>query len=276
MRNDTTRTAANSRSPWLRTWHAPGTPRLRLLCLPPAGGAAHLYRHWAAHLPEGTEVSAVELPGHGSRLQETPRTRMADLVDGIESALDTLAPLPLVVFGHSMGAVVGLELARSLRHHRGVLVRGLVAAASPAPAAPAPRRWANGTRTADEDLLDLLDQCAGLPPELREHPQFLRLYLPVLRADLEVLARHRPRREQPLPCTLRVYTGADDPLVTPGDAWPWTDAETTGDRAAHTFPGGHFFLHDDPHPVLRQLARDLAFMTRQATFDRAPSPGSTR
>ncbi|MER7901581.1 alpha/beta fold hydrolase [Streptomyces sp. NPDC096046] len=255
------RTGRTSASDWVTIWRTPGPASRRLLCLPPAGGAAHLYRHWAAGLPAGTEVVAVELPGHGTRMSERPVTRMAEVVDGIETALDALHELPLVIFGHSMGAVVGWELARSLRHRRGHPVRGLIAAASPAPTAPPPPRWQAGAGTPDEELIALLDQSRSLPAELRSHSEFLRLYLPVLRADLEILARHRARREPPLPCALRVYLGGDDPLVGEAEAWPWADEELDGDRLLRVFPGGHFFLHEHPGPVLDVLARDLDLMT---------------
>ncbi|MFD9396983.1 thioesterase II family protein [Streptomyces sp. NPDC060000] len=250
-----------SASGWLTTWRTPGPARRRLLCLPPAGGAAHLYRHWAAGLPAGTEVVAVELPGHGTRMTERPVTRMAEVIDGIETALDPLPELPLVIFGHSMGAVVGWELARSLRHRRGHPVRGMISACSPAPTAPPPSRWGAGAETPDEELLALLDRSRSLPAELRAHPEFLRLYLPVLRADLEILARHRARREHPLPCALRVYLGSDDPLVGEAQAWPWAAEELCGDRLLRVFPGGHFFLHEHPGPVLDALTRDLDLMT---------------
>ncbi len=248
-------------SRWLRTWRSPGIARRRLLCLPPAGGTAQAYSRWADRLPAGTEVAAVELPGHGARMSEQPMTRMADVVDGIETALAGLDELPLVILGHSMGAVVGWELARSLRHRRGHPVRGIVAAASPAPSLPPPERWASGANTPDEDLLALLDNSRSLPPELRGHPEFLRLYLPVLRADLEVLSGHRARREHPMPCALRVYTGRDDLLVGPDEAWPWAPEEVDGDRRLRVFPGGHFFLHEHPGPVLDALAHDLELIT---------------
>ncbi|MGW6985024.1 thioesterase II family protein [Streptomyces sp. NPDC054932] len=266
--------AAGSR--WLRIWRSPGPARRRLLCLPPAGGTAQAYARWAEQLPDGTEVVAVELPGHGSRMGEPPMTRMADVIEGIETALAALPELPLVIFGHSMGAAVGWELARSLRHRYGSgasgggtgagtgggqPVRGVIAAAAAQPAADRPDRWAGGAATPDEELLALLDHSRSLPPELRGHPEFLRLYLPVLRADLEVLARHRARRERPMPCALRVYTGDGDPLVGPDEAWPWGPEELDGDRLLRVFPGGHFFLHEHPGPVLAALARDLELIT---------------
>ncbi|MFD3518768.1 thioesterase II family protein [Streptomyces sp. NPDC058657] len=260
---------------WLRVRRSPGPARRRLLCLPPAGGTAQAYGRWAEQLPGGTEVVAVELPGHGSRMGEPPLTRMADVVAGIETHLAALPELPLVIFGHSMGAAVGWELARSLRHRYGQRpagtgrygrgsageadqpVRGVIAAAAVPPSANPPARWAAGADTTDEDLLALLDHSRHLPPELRHHQEFLRLYLPVLRADLEVLARHRARREHPMPCALRVYAGDDDPLAGPGTAWPWAPEEVGGDRLLRVFPGGHFFLHEHPQPVLAALARDL-------------------
>lgn len=67
----------------------------------------------------GWTVVAVDLPGHGNR----PAAGSADSIDGI--TLDVAAQLdggPYLVVGHSLGAIIGLRLARL----RPDLVRGLV------------------------------------------------------------------------------------------------------------------------------------------------------
>ena len=57
-------------------WFARTSPdagaRVRLICLPYAGGTAAVYRDWAGALGTGVEVLPVQLPGRGWRLRETP------------------------------------------------------------------------------------------------------------------------------------------------------------------------------------------------------------
>ena len=55
-------------------------PRLRLLCFTYAGGAAWTFRDWATQLPETVEVCAIELPGRGKRMRETPISDLASLM----------------------------------------------------------------------------------------------------------------------------------------------------------------------------------------------------
>src|SRR5262245_46733711 len=88
-------------------------PRLRLLCLPFAGGASSLYRSWPRALPS-IEVWPVELPGRGARMDEPPCADMTELCDGLSAAIDQVADLPLALYGHSMGARIAFELARRL------------------------------------------------------------------------------------------------------------------------------------------------------------------
>jgi pimeloyl-ACP methyl ester carboxylesterase len=58
----------------------------------------------------GLDAAAVNLPGHGGRMAPDG-VRLADLVDAVRADLDA-RPVDLVV-GHSLGAVVALELARA-------------------------------------------------------------------------------------------------------------------------------------------------------------------
>lgn len=56
---------------------------MRLFCFPYAGGRALIYRSWAKSLPTNIEVCAIELPGRGSLLKETPFTQMEPLIETI-------------------------------------------------------------------------------------------------------------------------------------------------------------------------------------------------
>ena len=50
-------------------------PRLRLFCLPYAGGGAALFRLWADNLPAEIEACPIFLPGRERRMREAPYSR---------------------------------------------------------------------------------------------------------------------------------------------------------------------------------------------------------
>ena len=98
--------------------------RLRLFCYPYAGGRAAVYRRWPESLPASIEVCAIEPPGHGTRLSETPFTRLSPLVEALAAALDPYLDRPFAFFGHSLGSLVSFELAGGLAAGR-TLMDGL-------------------------------------------------------------------------------------------------------------------------------------------------------
>src|SRR3954463_501070 len=105
----------NRGSPWFHVPRPVARPRLRLVCLPYAGGSASIYHGWASELDDDVELVAVQLPGRGPRLREAPFTQMEALLGALVEAMAPLDDAPFALFGHSMGALVGFELARWLR-----------------------------------------------------------------------------------------------------------------------------------------------------------------
>jgi len=248
---------------WLRRWSWPLMPRVRLLTFPPAGGAAHLFAPWARLLPLDVELVALEMPGHGTRLTEQPITEMGDLLAGLMPELHAMPAVPTAVLGHSMGAIVALAVCRRLRdadpawRPEVFFVVGSEARQS--------RRTVDDLAGASPPRLGrfLVDAHAGAAGA--SDPALQELLMPALRADIAMLAAHQPRAEAPLRCTVRVLSGADDDFVTTEDRLDW-EAESDGDFAVHTFPGGHFFYADPAvaPAVLECVGADLNRLARHA------------
>src|SRR5262245_19608067 len=99
-----------SANPWLTVFRPDPSAKLRLFCLPHAGGAASLYRRWADALPPDIELNAVQLPGRENRFSEPPFVRWRPLVEALADGLASKLDKPFALFGHSMGAMLGYEL----------------------------------------------------------------------------------------------------------------------------------------------------------------------
>ena len=114
-------TALATLGPWIAgTASLSPQARLRLFCFPYAGGSALMFRTWSNALPADVEVCPVQLPGRSTRLTERPFTELSPLIQVLAQALSPLLDKPFAFFGHSLGALVGFELARQLRRQYGV------------------------------------------------------------------------------------------------------------------------------------------------------------
>src|SRR5271156_2707115 len=106
-------------NPWLRRLHISPEARFRLLCIHHAGGSSVAFHSWAKLPGHPFELVAAELPGRTSRSAEPLMHEFRQVFESLFSSLaNTDAELPLVIFGHSMGAILGFELARALERSK--------------------------------------------------------------------------------------------------------------------------------------------------------------
>ncbi len=227
---------------------------MRLLCLPHAGGTASLYRLWARGLPAGIEVWAAQLPGRETRLSEPPHRRMAPLIDSLVEAVAPAMDRPVVIFGHSLGALIAFELARALR--RAGLPSPALLAVSGREEPTVPSRVPGIHEAPEATLISHLKGLQGTPAELLEDRELLELLLPVLRADFELLNTYAFTPAEPLGCSLVALGGARDPVVAPDALEGWA-AHTTRFVGPRVFEGGHFYHLYRREEVLRSLMGEL-------------------
>ncbi len=228
--------------------------RLRLFCLPYAGGSAAAYREWSAALPAGVEVCPLELPGRAGRMREPPFERSAALAEAVAEALRPELDRPFALFGHSMGALLAFEVARRLRDARASEPGALFVSGRNAPQIPVDDPTTH--LLPDAELVERLRALNGTPPEVLEHPELLELILPTLRADFAVVETHVHAPCAPFDVPLVVFGGERDPEVHLAGLEAWR-AHARGAFRLRLFPGDHFFLHAEQAAVLRALSEEL-------------------
>ncbi|MEV8097879.1 alpha/beta fold hydrolase [Kitasatospora sp. NPDC085879] len=250
-------------------WFPYGPPRpgqgLPLFCLPYAGGGARMFRSWTRLPAEGFQPVPIQLPGREERHGEVPAVRMPDLVADLAQALAPYADGEYALFGHSMGATLAYELAGALVANGAAPPRTLFVSAA---CAPHLRRIRPDMHLLPEgEFADQIRRLGGTPSQLLDTPGFAELYLPLLRADLELVASHQHTAPARLLPRISAFGGAADRAVEPAAVLAWQR------YARHRFrsrilPGGHFFLHDQQAAVLEGIRRDLR--------DTAEPDGGTR
>jgi surfactin synthase thioesterase subunit len=240
-------------SPWIRRYRpAPEAPVL-LVCLPHAGGSASFFYPLSKALAPAVEVLAVQYPGREERRTEPLIDSVGELGARIVAELLVRTDRPLVLFGHSLGAVLGFEIARMLTS-KGRPPIALVASGRRAPDID---RVELRHQLDDRDLLRHIATLGGTDPRVLEDEELMRLALPVIRADYRAVETYRCEPGPPLGCPLTVLTGREDPHVSEADADAWR-RHTTAAFEVITLPGAHFYLVDQQETVTAVLADRLA------------------
>jgi len=242
------------KDPWIQQPRPRPEARLRLFLLAHAGGGASAFRGWADEFPSTVEVCSVQLPGRENRLREAPFDRMAPLVEALAGAISRWSDRPYAVFGHSIGALVGFELARHAEATGAPAPVHLFASGRRAP--DVPNRQPDLHRLGDDELIAGLQELGGMPAPLLEHAELLQLLLPVMRADLALTETYTPTPGATIRAPVTACTGTEDGKVSLDEARAW-ERHTTGGFRLRTFPGDHFYLFAHRERVLQALREDL-------------------
>lgn len=229
-----------------------GAPALRLFCWPFAGGKAAAYTPWRRSLPDWVELCVIELPARQRHLAQTPIRRFTDLVDLALAQVLPLTDLPFAFFGHSLGALTAYEVARRLP--AGIAPRALFLGGAVAPHLPRPGRL---SQLPDHEFAAAVGHYGGIPPEVRETPEVMALFLPALRSDFEIFDDYRFAPAAAPTCPAHLFGGREDRQVAVTQLEAWRDV-LPGLRSTELLPGGHFFLVEQRAALLASLADKLA------------------
>ncbi|WP_327065626.1 alpha/beta fold hydrolase [Kitasatospora sp. NBC_01250] len=237
---------------WIRRFHQAPDAKVRLLCLPHAGGSASFYFPVSAALSPQIEVLSVQYPGRQDRRLEPSIGTITELADQVHRVLGALDDRPLALFGHSMGAVLGFELARRLEAEGRVPAALFVSGRR----GPATHRAEFVHQRDDDGLVGELKTLSGTNTALLGDEEILRMILPAIRNDYRAIETYERPPGGPLSCPIVTLIGDDDPKSTVDEAKVWAE-ETTGDFSLRVFPGGHFYLAAQQRAVLGEITDRL-------------------
>lgn len=242
--------SAHPASAWLRPVGDARSRPVVVVHFTHAGGSAASYRSWARLYPPDIGFIGVEPPGRGQRSAEPPAASVDLAAEEVAQELGAWSAHRIALFGHSMGALLAFEVARS------------APSCGWAPAALV----VSGSRAPNEDLgrprIAHLEQPAfgrravelGLAPAgIVADPELSALFLEPLRTDLALCEGYPWGRSACLDVPMTVLCGVADHLVSLSSAQAW---QRLSARPVSTtvFRGGHMFVTETPREVVAVIS----------------------
>jgi len=238
---------------WLIQERDGSTNAPALVCLPHAGCGASAFANTAKQFLQGTQAYIYQYPARETRLVEQPATSLKDLASRIANELPPqLGHRPFTIFGHSMGARLGYEIARELLARDTETFLSLAVSCSPAPthARPIDPSY-KGTNA---DFVSYLRRLGGMPAELLEVEELMDLLLPTLRADFAMLDAYIPSSPSPaLSCPINVFYSPEDNSTNSDEIRGWANLSTLP-VSFHELKGGHFYFSSQNQTLAEFLA----------------------
>jgi external thioesterase TEII len=213
---------------------------MKILAFPFAGGNRYSFTFLKRWLPKDTKLIVLEYPGRGLRHKEPLLTDITPVLeDAFRHAAREIGTEQYIVYGHSMGALIGYLICRRIEKLKLLPPLKLVVSGRCAPSVKKKRERIYHLPTALfwEKVLAF----GGVPEVLVKEPTLMSFFEPVLKSDFKALDDYQYRRESPLSVPIDVFYGSEE-VYSATDMSKWSD-ETTGHVRLFRLKGDHFFIY---------------------------------
>ena len=249
--------------------------KARLFCFPYAGGGLVSFRAWPQLLDDSVEVVAVEPPGRGTRINETPLDDLNIFVERLLPELIDWLDRPSAFFGHCLGGLTMFATLCALPEARAHFVKY----SFPCGVRP-PHLLKRGGNFEDNLAYDMMlhqDFDIRVPPyaqtdeifadiirqfdtpaadKMLEIPKLRKVLLPTIRAEFAMAYHYQYQPVKSFSFPIASFVGASDPWVSEEDSAGWGEL-TRGGFTNHVRRGSHFLMADDREYILQTIRKDF-------------------
>jgi acyl transferase domain-containing protein/surfactin synthase thioesterase subunit len=249
---------------WFKFSQRNSKPLFRLFCFSHAGSGASAFNSWSDKFPAEIEVCPIQLPARENRIKEAPFTRLQPLIQTLTPLIEPYLDLPFAFFGHSMGGLISFELARELRRRNWQTPACLFVGACCAPHIPDLELPIHPLP--EPKFIDVISSYNGVPESILKNLKLMQMFIPTLRADLEVLETYFHTREELLESPIYAFGGFKDSKVSPVQIAAW-EQETKAKFSLKMFDDDHFFVRGKEDEIIATIKAAIAELGSVSSID---------
>ncbi|MDC8099846.1 MULTISPECIES: thioesterase II family protein [Chryseobacterium] len=232
-----------------------------LFCIPYAGGSSMSFSNITSLISmEGLEIKCLELPGRGLRHKEPLLSSLDEAVEDLYAHIKNslvFPQRPILIWGHSMGAILALLVSSKLNKYQfntvGLLVSGM----------KAPTHQSSPHTLSEKAKNKLLSDLLPIKYEQnKEAPLFQKIYkkrMEIMEKDVEILEKYQTDNWPKISVsnTIAVIMGESDELYPTLSYYENWKLHTSGNTEWFPIKGNHFFPMQHPEETARLLTQIL-------------------
>jgi len=227
----------------------------RLIIFPYAGGNAYAFRDINKYVGNDFFVTALDLPGHGSRMRESLLTDVHAMADDLFQQVRPFLHASRVVFwGHSLGSILAYFVARLAEQSRLPRPCRLFLSGRPAPFVNVHEKYLH--LMPRQAFLSHLLNYGGIPDSVARETELIDFFLPIIRADFQALSTFDDQELESIPVPLTLMMGTEDRPKMDGPVRSWQELSTQ-EVTFKSFSGGHFFIFQHLEAIGRLISQSI-------------------
>lgn len=231
-------------------------PKVKLFCIPYAGGSAQMYHSWMGHVHPAIELCPVELSGRGQRFNDPLYNNFDELIDDVFQQIETnIQETPYAFFGHSLGALIAFELVHKIKDNKLPLPKHVFYSGKSAPNLENKRKMIYHLLEPAQFKEELM-KLGGTSRVVFENKELEELFLPIIKNDFKLAETYQFKEGRSLyGGEITVFLGKEDEL-TAEQCHQWSNC-TSGTCKLIYVNGGHFFINHQAATILNIVNNTL-------------------
>ncbi|MCV9927833.1 alpha/beta fold hydrolase [Flavobacterium sp. LS1R49] len=220
-----------------------------------AGGSSFSFDFLKKKLDYSIISIALELPGRGKRMDENLiRSKEKAIDDYCNQIVKLRSGSPFVIYGHSMGATLGLSVVSKLEK-LGHFPEQLIVSGNAGPGVKKKKDFMRYLLS-DAEFKDELRELGGIPEEVLKNDELYDFFAPIIRADFECLEKDY-FSEKGIVINTPIYAmmGTEEETCHEIENW---EKFTDSDFQYRVLDGNHFFIYRHPEELAAVLKKSFS------------------
>lgn len=225
---------------------------MKLYTIPYAGGFSFTYLKWKKYLNPAIELIPIELPGRSAQNRSHPCSTIQQMAEDVVRQINDSEDY--CIFGHSMGALVLLEVYVKLIQTNRRLPKHIILSGM----RPPHLYQSKGLHLLDSVRFRAkMYEMGGIPVALVQDREFTDFVFDLLRNDIQAVEEYRHEGEAPV-FRSRVSLFNSESDIPCSDMLEWQNYAFLP-CSYHSFQGSHFFVNEHTAEIVNEINQILMY-----------------